>query len=148
MKKTLHKTPVVTLLIVSLVLVLCGCCSENQNGCETGMKLTPIYAAAISGGIIGGIVGHQSDETKEGVAVGAVLFGVGQLLSQIDEMSHEEEHEDNDECAKSTVVEIHNSNGSITPVKLKKDGSAYIGPKGEHYDQLPTEEQLKPIYGL
>lgn len=149
MKKSLHKTPVVILLVVSLVLGLCGCCSENQSDCENGLKLTPIYAAAIGGGIIGGIVGHQSDETKEGVAVGAVLLGVGQLLSQIDEMAREEkEHEDEDECAKLVVIEIHNSNGSITPVKLKRDGTAYIGPKGEFYQELPTEEQLKPIYGL
>jgi len=149
MKTTLHKTPVVTLLIVSLVLGICGCCSENQRDCKNDLKLTPIYAAAIGGGIIGGIVGHQSDETKEGVAVGAVLLGVGQLLSQIDKMTHEEkEHEDDDECYEPVVIEIHNSNGSITPVKLKKDGSVYVGPKGERYEELPTEEQLKPIYGL
>jgi len=33
-------------------------------------------------------------------------------------------------------------------VTLKKKGDSYIGPKGERYDELPTEEQLKPIYGL
>ena len=148
MKTSPYKTPVVILLVVSLVLGLCGCCSENQNDCENGLKITPIYAAAIGGGIIGGIVGHQSDETKEGVAVGAVLLGVGQLLTQIDEMAHEKEHEDEDGCNESVVIEIHNSNGSITPVKLKKDGTAYIGPKGEFYGELPTEEQLKSIYGL
>jgi hypothetical protein len=149
MKTSPYKAPVVILLAVSLVLGLCGCCSENQNDCENGLKITPIYAAAIGGGIIGGIVGHQSDETKEGVAVGAVLFSVGQLLSQIDDMAHEEkEHEEENECAKPVVIEIHNSNGSITPVKLKRDGSVYVGPKGERYEELPTEEQLKPIYGL
>jgi hypothetical protein len=149
MKTSSYKAPVVILLVVSLVLGLCGCCSENQSDCENSLKITPIYAAAIGGGIIGAIVGHQSDETKEGVAVGAVLFSVGQLLSQLDDMAEQEkEHEDDDECNEPVVIEIHNSNGSITPVKLKKDGTVYIGPKGERYDQLPTEEQLKPIYGL
>jgi len=33
-------------------------------------------------------------------------------------------------------------------VVLKKKGSIYVGPNGERYEQLPTEEQLKPVYGL
>lgn len=149
MKTSPYKASVVILLVVSLVLGLCGCCSENQSDCEDGLKLTPIYGAALGGALIGGIIGHQSDETKEGVAVGAVVLGVGELLSQLDEMAREEkEHEDEDECNEPVVIEIHNSNGSITPVKLKRDGTAYIGPKGERYEELPTEEQLKPIYGL
>jgi len=134
---------------VSLVLGLCGCCSENQSNCENGLELSHIYGAALGGALIGGIIGHQSGETKEGVAVGAVVLGVGELLRQTDKLARKEKgHEDKDECAKPVVIEIHNSNGSITPVKLKKDGSAYIGPKGERYEELPTEEQLKPIYGL
>jgi len=36
---------------------------------------------------------------------------------------------------------------SETPIVLTKDGSEYIGPKGEHYASIPTKEQLKMIYG-
>jgi hypothetical protein len=46
------------------------------------------------------------------------------------------------------TVNITNSNGSITPVRLRKQGVGYVGPRGEYYDKLPTEEQLKPIYGF
>jgi hypothetical protein len=46
------------------------------------------------------------------------------------------------------VVEVTNSNGSKTPVQLIKQGDIYIGPKGEHYDQLPIEEQLWTVYGF
>ena len=48
----------------------------------------------------------------------------------------------------TTVVNITNSNGSITPVTLRRSGNLWIGPKGEQYLSIPTPEQLKPIYGL
>lgn len=149
MKTTSQKTSVVILLVVSLVLGLCGCSSENQSDCDNGLKLSPIYGATLWGALIGGIIGHQSDERDEGIAIGAAVFGVGELLRQTDKLSHKErEHKHEDEDVEQVVIEIHNSNGSITPVELKKEGSIYIGPKGERYEQLPTEEQLKPIYGL
>jgi hypothetical protein len=46
------------------------------------------------------------------------------------------------------TVSIKNSNGSTTPVTLHKQGTDWVGPKGEHYDHLPTEAELRPIYGL
>ena len=48
----------------------------------------------------------------------------------------------------SVTVNITNSNGSISPVTLKKQGIGYVGPKGEFYDHLPTESELKPVYGF
>jgi len=149
MKTTSQKTSVVILLVVSLVLGLCGCCSENQSDCDNGLKLSPIYGAALGGALIGGIIGHQSGETDKGIAIGAAVLGVGELLRQTDKLSPKKrEHKHEDEDVEEVVIEIHNSNGSITPVELRKEGSIYIGPKGERYEQLPTEEQLKPIYGL
>ena len=46
------------------------------------------------------------------------------------------------------VVNITNSNGSITPVILRRSGTMWIGPKGEQYMAIPTVEQLKPVYGF
>ncbi len=140
--RTTQKKSVAVVLVLSLVLGLCAGCNEDNSD----MKLSPIYGSAIAGALIGGIIGYQSDETGEGVAVGAAVLGVGQLLHELDEANKHEEHED--ECDKEVVVQIHNDNGSITPVKLKRKDCAYIGPKGERYEELPTEEQLKPIYGL
>ncbi|MFC1793228.1 hypothetical protein ACFL3Q_06535 [Planctomycetota bacterium] len=148
MKTTSQKTSVVILLVVSLVLGLCGCCSESQSDCDKGLKLSPIYESALWGALIGGIVGYQSEEPGEGAAIGATIFGVGELLKQSDKHHKEKEHKHKDECVEEVVVEIRNSNGSVTPVELRKEDSTYIGPKGERYEQLPTEEQLKPIYGL
>jgi hypothetical protein len=47
----------------------------------------------------------------------------------------------------STVIWISNSDGFKTPITLQKEGSNYIGPAGEKYTSLPTEEQLKLLYG-
>jgi len=144
MKTTAKKTLVPIVLIMSLLLSLCSGCNSNCSG----LKLSPIYTAAITGAIVGGIIGYQSEEPGEGAAVGAAIFGVGQLLKEIDEQHKDRGHKDKDECKDEVVVEIHNNNGSVTPVKLKKEGCIYIGPKGEHYEKLPTEEQLRPVYGL
>ena len=150
MSTTSTKTSITIIIIVSLSLSLCGCCCENHNSGGNSLKLGGIYQAVLGGALIGGIVGYQSDETGEGVAVGAAICGVGELLRQTDELARKEKKhkEQENERTESVIVEIHNSNGSITPVKLKKENSHYIGPKGERYEELPTDEQLKPIYGL
>lgn len=45
-------------------------------------------------------------------------------------------------------VHITNTDGTVTIVELKKSGTDYIGPKGEVYsDGLPTEDELRPLYG-
>jgi hypothetical protein len=49
----------------------------------------------------------------------------------------------------STItVWITNSNGSKTSVQLTRHGGWYIGPRGEYYDQMPTNEQLRLAYGF
>jgi len=50
--------------------------------------------------------------------------------------------------SQTTVIWIKNDNGSQTPVTLRQQGTGYIGPQNEYYSTLPTEEQLKPVYGL
>ncbi len=81
--------------------------------------------------------------------LGGAICGIGELFDQTDKLAKEErKQKDKDEDVQKIVVEINNSNGSITPVELKKKGRIYISPKGEHYKQLPTEEQLAPVYGL
>jgi hypothetical protein len=49
----------------------------------------------------------------------------------------------------STVtVWITNSNGSRTTVQLTRRNGWYVGPRGEYYDQMPTNEQLRLAYGF
>ena len=148
MKTTLRKA-VSVVLTATLLAALSGCCEEHRSDHGKPIRLSPIYSSAIFGAIIGGIVGYQSEEPGEGAGVGAALFGVGALLGEIDHMNREAECEDDDdgEDEEEVVFQIRNDNGSETAVVLKKKGSTYIGPEGEHYDRLPTEKQLKPTYG-
>lgn len=129
MKATIIRTPATITLIGSLVLSVCGGCASLQ--------WHPIYEAALGGALIGWIIGHQSNEDGEGAAVGAAIAVTGCLLRQIDDASKEEK----------VVVEVTNSDGSLTPVVLKRKANVYIGPQGEHYDKKPAEEQLKERYG-
>jgi len=45
-------------------------------------------------------------------------------------------------------VKVTNSNGSIVQVPLRRQSVGYIGPRGEYYSTLPTEDQLRKIYGF
>jgi len=151
MKSKISRKTQIMLILVSLVLLLGSGCGEQE------MKLKPIYDQAILGAIVGGIVGHQSDETGEGVAIGASLFALGEILNQVD--NGNKKSDNNSEVSTRTIapretiketyiIEIHNDNGSVIPIEIIKDGDQYVGPSGEHYDKLPTEAQLKPHYGL
>ncbi len=53
------------------------------------------------------------------------------------------------QCEPTTItVWITNSNGSTTSVQLTREGSWYRGPQGEYYASMPTNEQLRAVYGF
>ena len=83
-----------------------------------------MIGAAIGGGA-GYIIGNESDKQK-------ARNEREQIRSEIDYVT----------------VNITNSNGSISQVRLRKQGVGYVGPRGEYYSQLPTQEQLRPVYGF
>ena len=45
-------------------------------------------------------------------------------------------------------VWITNSNGSQTSVSLRKSGPGFAGPGDEWYPNMPTQEQLRMVYGF
>jgi hypothetical protein len=49
--------------------------------------------------------------------------------------------------AGSESFRVPNENGSYMLVAIQKDGEGYSGPQGEHYEKLPTLDQLKKMYG-
>jgi hypothetical protein len=53
----------------------------------------------------------------------------------------------NREMANTLVINVHNSNGSITQVPLRRMGNMWVGPNGEQYVNFPSEEQLREMYG-
>ena len=48
----------------------------------------------------------------------------------------------------SVIVWITNSNGSKTSVKLRRSGPGFIGPRGEWYQSIPTNKQLRVVDGF
>lgn len=50
------------------------------------------------------------------------------------------------EQEETVIINVPNSNGSYTPVKLTKHGQGYTGPQGEYYESYPSVEQLKVLY--
>ena len=141
MNTTNRRTVITMVLIGSLLPVLCCGCG--------GLMLSPIYNSALLGGLVGGVIGYQSGEAAAGALLGAGITGTGELLRQTDNLAQQKERQKCKERREERiVVEVTNSNGSFTPVELRKKGCVYIGPKGEHYKELPSEEQLRLVYGF
>jgi len=127
---------------ISLLLGNAGCQitgDESTDGALTGAGI---------GAIAGQLLGGDTKSTLIGTAIGAgggYIFGqsaknqkvTNTRLNQIQNQINTE------------VIMITNSNGSTSYVVLQKDGyGGYIGPRKEHYRTLPTEDQLKPVYGF
>lgn len=64
-----------------------------------------------------------------------------------DKEEQSSEKTDKNDIEEDFVVNIPNSDGSFTPVKLKKHKNGYIGPQGEYYPDRPTVKQLQVLYG-
>jgi uncharacterized protein YcfJ len=118
-----------------------GCESEAQKGAGIG---------GLAGAGIGAIVGHQSGHTAEGALIGgAVGAGGGYMLGNEGDKKKTQAEMDNLRQEMNTVtVNVTNSNGSVSPVVLRKQGVGYVGPRGEYYNHLPAPEELKPVYGF
>ena len=131
-----------TTILAVAVLSFCslfffGCQSDAQFGSAVG---------ALAGASIGQLAGGDSEATLIGAAVGGAagyMFG-----NESDKVREQAERAYMREEMKTVAVNITNSNGSISQVRLKRYGVGYVGTRGEYYPQLPTEDQLRPIYGF
>ncbi len=131
----------VTILVVFFVsfglAFLAGCESDAGTGAAIG---------SLAGAGIGQLAGGNTESTLIGAAVGgAVGYGVG---SESDKKKAASERAALRQEINTITVNITNSNGSISQVRLSKQGVGYVGPRGEYYDHIPTGDELKPIYGF
>lgn len=144
--RRMMRTGLVVLVCVGLMTTI-GC-TAAQKGAGIG---------TLGGAAAGGIIGHQSGNAGAGAAIGAgagLLGGylVGNEMDKKKTTAQVNAANANaaaaHAAANTVTINITNSNGSITPVVLRRQGNIYIGPKGEQYMTLPTAETLKPLYGL
>jgi uncharacterized protein YcfJ len=134
---------ILMVVVVSVGLVfVSGCESDAQTGALIGTA---------AGAGIGQAIGRDTGSTLIGAGVGAgagYMIGneqdkkkaAAQTSAQMEQMRQE---------MNTVTINVTNSNGSITPVTLRRQGVVYIGPRGETYPTLPTQEQLKQAgYGF
>jgi hypothetical protein len=119
------------------------------GGCETQGQTGALIGSGAGAGI-GAIVGHQKGKAAEGALIGgAVGGGAGYIVgNEADKKQQAQQMQGMQQEMNSALVNIHNSNGSTSVVKLTRSGVGYVGPRGEYYDHLPTEAELKPVYGF
>jgi hypothetical protein len=146
----------VTILTIAVVGVglafTCGCESNAQTGALIG---------AGAGAGIGQAIGHNTQSTLLGGTMGgAIGYGVGneqdkkKTRAEIESLRQEniqmrQQSTQMQQEMSTVTINVTNSNGSITPVTLRRQGVVYIGPRGETYTTLPTQEQLKQAgYGF
>lgn len=106
---------------------------DNSNGSRTPVEMVPV-----EGGQWRGPKGEYY----------AAMPTIDQLkpVYGLPEVQAEEAAEQ--EPAVETVW-ISNENGSKTPVELtQQEDDSWVGPNGEIYTSLPSEDDLRPAYGL
>ena len=115
------------------------------TGCESGAQIGSAIGA-LAGAGIGQLAGGDTEATLIGAAVGgAAGYMVG---NESDKVYAHAERADMRREMETVPVNITNSNGSISQVRLKRHGVGYVGTRGEYYNHLPTEDELRPIYGF
>ena len=125
----------------------------NVTGCATTSSDQSTALGAGIGAGLGMILGHNlgdggGNDRALGAAAGALLGGaIGRQYGKQGEMQQQVNYLQQQQFM--TTVWIQNSNGSKTPVQLRMtEGGQYIGPRGEYYSAMPTEEQLRKVYGM
>lgn len=114
-------------------------------GCETDAQNKALLGSAIGAGA-GQLIGRDTQSTLIGAGVGA---GAGYMIGNEQDKARQRQEINAIRSEASTeTVWITNTNGSQIPVRLVKDGPAYIGPRGERYPNRPTEDQLRQVYGF
>ncbi len=133
-----------TLCMIGAALASCFALAacDGMNSQTTGT-----LGGAATGALVGGVAGHNIDGINkgQGAVAGALVGGLvgnqmGRQQDQINAM---------DARMNYSTVAVRNSNGSVTPVQLRRgQGDSWIGPQGEVYSGMPSESQLRRLYGF
>ncbi len=125
------------LMVLGLMAYMAGCETKAGTGAAVG---------AGGGALAGQAIGGDTEGTLIGAGVGAV--GGYLIGNEMDKSDARDQQALAVEQANTRIVDVANSNGSTTPVTLRRVGGYWVGPRGEQYSTLPTADQLKPVYGF
>jgi hypothetical protein len=132
------------IMVLALALMV-GLTMTFVVGCESDAGNTALIGTAVGAGV-GALAGGDVEGALIGGAVGG---GAGYIIgNESDKKKTDKEIASVRAEQDVETVWITNTNGSQTSVRLRKDGPAYIGPRGERYPSLPTQDQLRPLYGF
>ena len=137
--KMINRTLTITLATAQLLglMILSGC----QSGAQTGTAI-----GSLAGAGIGQLAGGDTESTLIGAAIGA---GAGYIFgNEGDKRKTQNQIYAMNNDINSQIVNVTNTNGSIIQVKLQRQGVGWVGTRGECYPNLPTEDQLRPVYGF
>lgn len=126
------------LIVVATALVIAAGC---QNSAQTGAGI-----GVLAGAGLGQAIGRNTEATVLGAAIGGIAGYV--IGNEDDKVQASRERARIRQEMDYVTVSVRNSNGSISQVRLRREGIGYVGTRGEYYDRLPTEDQLRPVYGF
>lgn len=135
-----------TVAVLGALLLQTGCGTPMSQTDQTTLMGTAIGAGM--GAVLGNNLGGSRNDRELGMAAGALAGGLlGRQMGTQREMQNQMNYMQQQQFI--TTVWIENSNGSKTPVQLRQtDGGQYVGPRGEYYSTMPTQDQLRKVYGL
>ena len=132
-------------LTIMMIMVAVSFTFVFVGGCESEAQ-TASAIGALAGAGVGQLAGGDTESTLIGAAVGA---GAGYMIgNESDKKKAEAERAYMQQEMNAVTVNITNSNGSVSQVKLRKYGVGYLGTRGEYYRTMPTEDQLRVVYGF
>ncbi len=132
-------------LVTILMIVAVSFGSAFVASCESGAQ-TGSVIGALAGAGIGQLAGGDTESTLIGTAIGG---GIGYMLgNEADKKNAQVDRDCLHQEMNTVLVKVTNSNGSIIQVPLRRQGVGYVGTAGEYYSALPTEDQLRPVYGF
>jgi hypothetical protein len=132
-------------LMTILIVAVASLGLSFVTGCESDAQTGALLGSGIGAGV-GALAGGDTEGTLIGAAVGG---GAGYMIgNEGDKKKAAADRESIRQEMNTIMVKVTNSNGSIIQVPIKRQGVGYVGPRGEYYNDLPTEDQLRPIYGF
>jgi hypothetical protein len=151
---------ILTVVVAGLGLAfVCGCENDAQTGAligagagagvgqAIGHNTTSTLLGATMGGAVGYGIGNEQDKKKTQAEIDSLRQENAQMRQQNAQMQQQGTQMPQD--TGTITINVNNSNGSITPVILRRQGAVFIGPRGETYTTIPTQEQLKQVgYGF